>query len=196
MRLSKLGAPAVVLALLCAMYFLYFVDRVKPVDGGAADQGGSQDQQHAARTGVLGVCDSVCFFSIDRRLDRRPAGSAVDAGDVLRDRRDIHGPHRRRHRNRLAVSAAARAGIRRRGRLPHGHARDGQLDASGQLGIRARNRAFVRADRQCGDAADHGRATRVLHLARLICDPGRGEPAVAGRVGLVFPRRSARASMP
>jgi MFS family permease len=28
MRLSKLGAPAVVLALLCAMYFLYFVDRV------------------------------------------------------------------------------------------------------------------------------------------------------------------------
>jgi len=28
MRLGKLGAPAVVLALLCAMYFLYFVDRV------------------------------------------------------------------------------------------------------------------------------------------------------------------------
>src|SRR5579863_386787 len=28
MRLSKLGAPAVVLALLCAMYFLYFVNRV------------------------------------------------------------------------------------------------------------------------------------------------------------------------
>jgi MFS family permease len=28
MRLSKLGAPAIVLALLCAMYFLYFVDRV------------------------------------------------------------------------------------------------------------------------------------------------------------------------
>jgi sugar phosphate permease len=28
MRLSKLGAPGVVLALLCAMYFLYFVDRV------------------------------------------------------------------------------------------------------------------------------------------------------------------------
>ncbi len=28
MRLGKLGAPTVVLALLCAMYFLYFVDRV------------------------------------------------------------------------------------------------------------------------------------------------------------------------
>jgi len=28
MRIAKLGAPAVVLALLCAMYFLYFVDRV------------------------------------------------------------------------------------------------------------------------------------------------------------------------
>ena len=28
MRISKLGAPTVVLALLCAMYFLYFVDRV------------------------------------------------------------------------------------------------------------------------------------------------------------------------
>ncbi|MEO8051089.1 MAG: MFS transporter [Acidobacteriota bacterium] len=28
MRLNKLGAPTVVLALLCAMYFLYFVDRV------------------------------------------------------------------------------------------------------------------------------------------------------------------------
>jgi MFS family permease len=28
MRLGKLGAPAMVLALLCAMYFLYFVDRV------------------------------------------------------------------------------------------------------------------------------------------------------------------------
>jgi len=28
LRLRKLGAPAVVLALLCAMYFLYFVDRV------------------------------------------------------------------------------------------------------------------------------------------------------------------------
>jgi MFS family permease len=28
MRLSKVGAPTVVLALLCAMYFLYFVDRV------------------------------------------------------------------------------------------------------------------------------------------------------------------------
>src|SRR5580698_5214719 len=28
MRLGKVGAPAVVLALLCAMYFLYFVDRV------------------------------------------------------------------------------------------------------------------------------------------------------------------------
>jgi MFS family permease len=28
MRLSKLGAPTVVLALLCVMYFLYFVDRV------------------------------------------------------------------------------------------------------------------------------------------------------------------------
>ncbi len=28
MRVSKLGAPTVVLALLCAMYFLYFVDRV------------------------------------------------------------------------------------------------------------------------------------------------------------------------
>jgi MFS family permease len=28
MRLSKLGAPAVVLALLCAMYFLFFVERV------------------------------------------------------------------------------------------------------------------------------------------------------------------------
>jgi len=28
MRLDKLGAPAIVLALLCAMYFLYFVDRV------------------------------------------------------------------------------------------------------------------------------------------------------------------------
>jgi sugar phosphate permease len=26
--LSKLGAPALVLALLCAMYFLYYVDRV------------------------------------------------------------------------------------------------------------------------------------------------------------------------
>ena len=28
MRLGKVGAPAIVLALLCAMYFLYFVDRV------------------------------------------------------------------------------------------------------------------------------------------------------------------------
>ena len=28
MRIGKLGAPALVLALLCAMYFLYFVDRV------------------------------------------------------------------------------------------------------------------------------------------------------------------------
>src|SRR3984885_8669399 len=28
MRLGKLGAPTVVLALLCAMYFLYFVNRV------------------------------------------------------------------------------------------------------------------------------------------------------------------------
>jgi MFS family permease len=28
MRLAKLGAPTIVLALLCAMYFLYFVDRV------------------------------------------------------------------------------------------------------------------------------------------------------------------------
>src|ERR1700728_3678784 len=28
MRIGKLGAPTVVLALLCAMYFLYFVDRV------------------------------------------------------------------------------------------------------------------------------------------------------------------------
>src|SRR5271165_5602276 len=28
MRLRKLGGPAFVLALLCAMYFLYFVDRV------------------------------------------------------------------------------------------------------------------------------------------------------------------------
>src|SRR5580658_3360066 len=28
MRLGKVGAPAVVLALLCAMYFVYFVDRV------------------------------------------------------------------------------------------------------------------------------------------------------------------------
>src|SRR3984885_14882749 len=28
MRIGKLGAPSAVLALLCAMYFLYFVDRV------------------------------------------------------------------------------------------------------------------------------------------------------------------------
>ena len=164
------------------------------LDRGAADQGGSQDQQHAARAGVLGVCDSLCFFPIDRRLDRRPAGSAADAGDLLRDRRDIDGADGRGHRNRVAVSAAARAGIRRRRRLPHGHARDGQLDAARQLGIRARDRAFVRADRQCGDAADHGGAAAVLYLARLIRDSGRGEPAVAGRMGLVFPQRSARAS--
>ena len=28
MRIGKVGAPTIVLALLCAMYFLYFVDRV------------------------------------------------------------------------------------------------------------------------------------------------------------------------
>ena len=63
------------------------------------------------------------------------------------------------------------------------------------MGIRARHSAFVRADRQCGDAAPHGWTTRFFDLAQLICDARNREFAVARRLGLVFPQRSSRARL-
>ena len=138
MRLGKLGAPAVVLALLCAMYFLYFVDRVSISTAAPlikADLKISNTQ--------LGLAFSA--FAIPYALFQLIGGWI---GDRLGPRLTlaiccaivgiVDGAHGRGHRNRVAVSAAARAGIRRRSRLPYGHARDGQLDAARQLGIRAR----------------------------------------------------------
>ena len=50
MRLGKVGAPTIVLGLLCAMYFLYFVDRVTISTVAPLIKAGGSRNQHQLRT--------------------------------------------------------------------------------------------------------------------------------------------------
>ena len=163
MRSAKLGTPAVVLALLCAMYFLYFVNRVSistvapliKADLGISNtQLGLAFSAFAIPYAVFQLIGGWIGDRLGARLTLALCCAIVALSTVLTGAVD---------RRRVAVRGAPGVGIRRRRRLPHGDARDGQLDAAGTLGLRAGNRAFVRANRQRGDAADDGRAARCSH---------------------------------
>src|SRR6266567_2419387 len=67
------------------------------------------------------------------------------------------------------------------------------MDADGPMGLRARDHAHLLACGQLVDRACRIRAHRASILACLVLSACAGESALAGRVGVVFPRFAERA---
>src|SRR6266567_1116581 len=164
------------------------------LDCSASVESGPQDQQYAARAGVLGLCDPLRRLSACGGLDRGQTWSAPHLGGLLCDRGSGHGAHRRGEWSCIAVRGAPGSGFRGRRRLPHGDPRYVKLDSPGELGLRTGDRPLVFEDRQRGDTALDGRAAGIRVLARLLRHSGSRELPLGLGVGLVFPQRSARTS--
>ena len=180
-----------VLALLCVMYFITYIDRVNFATAAIDIQPEFGLNQHRARLHLLCLQLFLLLFSGDRRLDRRPFWPAQNLVCLWRGLGGRHYPHgiRRRHRL-LLVPRQGDAGFRRRRHLSDGDARHAKLGGARQAWLRARTYAFLRPSRQC----DHATRCRFpdddRHLARLLRRARMREPDLGARLGLVFSRRS------
>jgi MFS family permease len=194
-RRGKLGAQAVVLALLCEMYFLYFVDRVS-ISAAApvikADLKVSNTQLGLAfsafaipyalfqliggwigdRLGprlMLIICCAIVGISTALM------GAATGIVSLVLSRLALG------FGEGAAFPTATRAMASWTPQSSWGFAQ-GIVHSFG-------------ADRQCGDAAARGWPARFFYLAQFICDARRSEFAGAHRLGLVFSQQSSRAPL-
>ncbi len=180
MRIGKLGAPTVVLALLCAMYFLYFVDRVSISTVAPLIKADLKISNTQLGLAFSAFAIPYAFFQLiggwigDRlgpRLTLAICCAMVGISTALTGA--ITGIASL-VLLRLALGFGEGAGFPTATRAMASWTPQGNWGfAQGIV------HSFAR-DRQCGDAADHGGAAAVLHLAWHICDARHREPAVAG----------------
>ncbi len=104
MRIGKVGAPTIVLALLCAMYFLYFVDRVSISTAAPLIKADLKISNTQLGLAFSAFAIPYALFQLIGGWIGDRLGSAADSGDLLRDRGDIDGADGRGHRNRVADS--------------------------------------------------------------------------------------------
>ena len=189
MRL-RFKATHVVLAMLCIMYFITYVDRVNI--GTAASE--IQKELHLTNT-QLGLVFSAFAYPyllfqviggwIGDRLGPRKtlfwcgliwAVATIATGFVTSLLDAVHRPRRAR--------------LRRGRDLPDGNARDAVLDTGRQTRFRARPHPRFRTARQCRDAAADRGVDGLADLAWLIRGAGPRQPGVGRGLGAVFPQRS------
>ena len=108
-RQKWLSAPRVVLSLLCLLYLILFVNRV------AISTAAPLMKRDLGLTNTqLGFAFSAFAipYALFQLLDRRPAGTAPNAGIVLRGGGGFHGADRHLGRVHLAVRAEVGIGLR------------------------------------------------------------------------------------
>ena len=125
----------VVLAMLCIMYFITYIDRVNISTAASEIQKELQPQQHAARSGVLGLRLSLSPVSGGRRLGRRPLRAAQDLVLVRHDLGRLDHHDRLREQPADAVHRARRARLRRGRDLSDRDPRHAVLDPAVKRGF-------------------------------------------------------------
>ena len=177
-----------VLLLLCAMYFITYVDRVNVST--AASQFGAE--LHLSHTQIGFVFSAFAYpylvFQIIRRMGGGPLRAASHARCLRRDLggRDDH--DRAGWRVCIADRCALVARAGRRGDIPDRYPRNVELDACRSTRFRTRNHACRVAHWQCGGAAVDRLVDDRDELAWCFHRDRDREFPVGGRLDLLFPR--------
>ena len=109
----------------------------------------------------------------------------------MRRRQRVDGTDRCSEWSHVAPDFPSGVGFRSGSYIPNSNAGDGDLDTQKELGLCTRSRALLRANRERFDAGVDDTGHDLCLLARRLRHIECRESRLAGRLGLVFSKRSA-----